>query len=219
MIGRTNAVIGGGNITKSVIIVTAPTGSTVTCTNDSAAKKACEKSGTWIFGGLDKGNWTIHSTLANGASFTKIVNVAEGENSYFVQVTYDLNLLSIPEAEWTTYLFSAAAEWQDDGSIKLTKNFSANGSRWTILTPLVDLTKYKTLKLALTHVSGNTSTTVMGITKQNEYDNAETVATTNVSESGEYTLDVSALNGDYYCGLYCLQNNSQIDLVTEFKLI
>lgn len=42
MIGKTNASVGGG-LNKSVIIVTAPTGSTVTCKTGSTTKTAAEK--------------------------------------------------------------------------------------------------------------------------------------------------------------------------------
>ena len=43
---------GGGN----ELIVTAPTGSTVTATKGSVTKTATEKSGTWTFKGLEAGN-------------------------------------------------------------------------------------------------------------------------------------------------------------------
>ena len=46
---------GGGN----ELIVTAPTGSTVTATKGSITKTATEKSGTWTFKGLEAGDWTV----------------------------------------------------------------------------------------------------------------------------------------------------------------
>lgn len=61
MIGRVNTG-GGGSPNKSTIIVTAPTGSTVTCKMGSITKTAPEKNGVWTFGGLDLGTWTITST-------------------------------------------------------------------------------------------------------------------------------------------------------------
>lgn len=76
MIGRTNAVIGGGNFTKSVIIVTAPTGSTVTCKSGSTTKTATEKNGTWTFTGIDNGTWTLTATLG-GQTTTATVNVTQ----------------------------------------------------------------------------------------------------------------------------------------------
>ena len=52
---------GGGN----ELIVTAPTGSTVTATKGSVTKTATEKNGTWTFKGLEAGNWTV--TAAKGS--------------------------------------------------------------------------------------------------------------------------------------------------------
>ena len=52
----------GGSPNKSTIIVTAPTGSTVTCKMGSITKTAPEKNGVWTFGGLDLGTWTLTAT-------------------------------------------------------------------------------------------------------------------------------------------------------------
>ena len=51
----------GGDFTKSVIIVTAPTGSTVTCTKGTTVKTATEKNGEWWFKGLEIGTWTLRA--------------------------------------------------------------------------------------------------------------------------------------------------------------
>ena len=62
---------GGGN----ELIVTAPTGSTVTATKGSITKTATEKSGTWTFKGLEAGNWTV--TAAKGSkSVSSVVTVS-----------------------------------------------------------------------------------------------------------------------------------------------
>lgn len=83
-IGRTNA--GGGGLNKSVIIVTAPTGSTVTCKMGTTTKTASEKSGTWTFTGLDNGTWTITATKS-GQTATKTVSITRLEVEY-VTITY-----------------------------------------------------------------------------------------------------------------------------------
>ena len=91
--GRTNA--GGGGFNKSVIIVTAPTGSTVTCTKGTTVKTATEKNGEWWFKGLDTGTWTVKATLS-GQTATQTVNVTQFDvyrvaMSYFkstIKVTY-----------------------------------------------------------------------------------------------------------------------------------
>ncbi len=91
MIGPTNAVIGGGNFTKSVILVTAPTGSTVTCRKGSTVKKAEEKNGTWIFGGLEAGEWMLVATSGNHSA-SKSLNV-DGVQAYSVTLNYGLYIV------------------------------------------------------------------------------------------------------------------------------
>lgn len=66
----------GGSPTKSVIIVTAPTGSTVTCTKGTTVKTATEKNGEWWFKNLDTGKWTLKATLS-GQTATQIVNITQ----------------------------------------------------------------------------------------------------------------------------------------------
>lgn len=93
-IGRTNAG-GGGSFNKSVIIVTAPTGSTVTCSKGEVTKTAPEKNGTWTFSGLEEGTWTVKATLS-GETATQTVNITQFDvyrvtMSYFeatIKVTY-----------------------------------------------------------------------------------------------------------------------------------
>ena len=92
--GRTNAG-GGGSFNKSVIIVTAPTGSTVTCFKGEVTKTASEKNGTWTFSGLEEGTWTLKATLS-GQTATQTVNITQFDvyrvtMSYFkstIKVTY-----------------------------------------------------------------------------------------------------------------------------------
>lgn len=72
MIGRVNTG-GGGSPNKSTIIVTAPTGSTVTCKMGSTTKTAPEKNGVWTFGGLDLGTWTITSTKGGDSATQDVV--------------------------------------------------------------------------------------------------------------------------------------------------
>lgn len=57
----------GGSPNKSTIIVTAPTGSTVTCKMGSTTKTATEKNGVWKFGGLDLGSGRLHPRRAETA--------------------------------------------------------------------------------------------------------------------------------------------------------
>lgn len=83
-IGRTNA--GGGGFNKSVIIVTAPTGSTVTATKGETVKTTTEKDGKWWFKNLDLGEWTLKATL-DDESATTTFNI-ERFGVYYVPMSF-----------------------------------------------------------------------------------------------------------------------------------
>ncbi len=58
----------GGN----ELIVTAPTGSTVTVTKGSVTKTVAEKDGTWTFKGLEDGDWTVTATYGNDSKSVSV---------------------------------------------------------------------------------------------------------------------------------------------------
>ena len=64
---------GGGN----ELIVTAPTGSTVTATKGSITKTATEKSGTWTFKGLEAGDWTVTAVKGSDSASSVVTVSAE----------------------------------------------------------------------------------------------------------------------------------------------
>lgn len=67
---------GGGGLNASAILVTAPTGSTVTCTKGGTTKTAVEKNGLWTFRGIENGEWTVKATKG-GQSTSQPVNVTQ----------------------------------------------------------------------------------------------------------------------------------------------
>ena len=91
----------GGSPNKSTIIVTAPTGSTVTCKMGSTTKTATEKNGVWTFGGLDLGTWTITSTKG-GDSATQDVAITRLTVEY-VTIVYRVT----PEFTYTCLLYTS----------------------------------------------------------------------------------------------------------------
>ena len=64
---------GGGN----ELIVTAPTGSTVTATKGSITKTATEKNGTWTFKGLEAGDWTVTAVKGSDSASSVVTVSAE----------------------------------------------------------------------------------------------------------------------------------------------
>lgn len=87
----------GGSVAmnKSIIIVTAPAGSAVTCSMGSTTKTAAEKNGTWTFSGLGFGIWTVKATL-DGQTATKSYTISRLEVVY-VTLVYN----QIPELSYT----------------------------------------------------------------------------------------------------------------------
>ena len=59
-------------VSGNELIVTAPTGSTVTVTKGSVTKTATEKDGTWTFKGLEDGDWTVTATYGNDSKSVSV---------------------------------------------------------------------------------------------------------------------------------------------------
>ena len=86
IIGNIGGQSGGGSLTKSILIVTAPTGSTVTVTKGDTTKTAMEKNGEWWFKNLENGEWTIRATLGGRNDAIKYTITQFGV--YRVRITY-----------------------------------------------------------------------------------------------------------------------------------
>ena len=85
MILNTHYAYGAG-VSGAVIVVTAPTGSTVTATLDGTVYNAQEVNGTWTFKVRKFGTYTINATLGNQTASTT-VNVTEA-TTYEVTLAY-----------------------------------------------------------------------------------------------------------------------------------
>lgn len=76
--------IGSGE--KAIIVVSAPTGSTVTATLGTTVLRTTEKNGVWTFNVRSFGVWTINATLGNESAQTT-VNVTQ-DTTYNVSLSY-----------------------------------------------------------------------------------------------------------------------------------
>ena len=129
-IGRTNAG-GGGSFNKSVIIVTAPTGSTVTCTKGTMVKTATEKNGEWWFKNLDIGTWTLKATLS-GQTATQTVNITQFD-VYRVTMSYFKATIIVTYPVGSICTCSKGDEVLTAGSTVGTKTFTVKSAGdWTI---------------------------------------------------------------------------------------
>ena len=89
MILNTHYAYGAG-VSGAVIVVTAPTGSTVTATLDGTVYTAQEVNGTWTFKVRKFGTYNVTATLGNQTANTT-VDVTE-KKTYDVALTYTLNV-------------------------------------------------------------------------------------------------------------------------------
>lgn len=89
MILNTHYAYGAG-VSGVVIVVTAPTGSTVTATLDGVVYTAQEVNGTWTFKVRKFGTYTVTATLGNQTASTT-VEVTE-KKTYEVALTYTLSV-------------------------------------------------------------------------------------------------------------------------------
>lgn len=103
----------GGGLSPR-IVVTAATGSTVTCTKGGTTLTATEVSGKWTFNLNDFGTWTVNATLG-GKSATKDVDVV------WAQV-YEVTLLFV----------DATLNNNDWETIKQVADASAGESYWAV---------------------------------------------------------------------------------------
>ena len=103
----------GGGLSPR-IVVTAATGSTVTCTKGGTTLTATEVSGKWTFNLNDFGTWTVSATLG-GKSATKDVDVV------WAQV-YEVTLLFV----------DATLNNNDGETIKQVADASAGANYWSV---------------------------------------------------------------------------------------
>lgn len=121
----------GGDFTKSVIIVTAPTGSTVTCTKGTVTKTAAERNGEWWFKGLEIGTWTLKATLG-GQTASRTVNITQFD-VYRIAMSYFAATIAV------TYPAGSTCTCSKDGEVLTAPNTSGSytfpvtsAGTWTI---------------------------------------------------------------------------------------
>ena len=113
----------GGGLSPR-IVVTAATGSTVTCTKGSTTLTATEVSGKWTFNLNDFGTWTVSATLGD-KSATKDVDVVWAQ---LYEVTLKYVSTTLNDNDWATIRDIAdASEGANYWSVGDTKQVTING--------------------------------------------------------------------------------------------
>ena len=128
--GRTNA--GGGGFNKSVIIVTAPTGSTVTCTKGTTVKTATEKNGEWWFKNLDIGTWTLRAEKDGEQPVTQKFEITEF-GVYRVHMSFFTATIKVTYPAGSTCTCSKGDEVLTAGGTSGVKTFTVTSAgTWVI---------------------------------------------------------------------------------------
>ena len=91
-------------LTTSILSVTAPAGSTVTCAKGEVIKNATEKNGKWWFWGLENGEWTVNATL-NGMEDSAVVSIESPgvyeANLYYIKIYGISRNTASSSPDWT----------------------------------------------------------------------------------------------------------------------
>lgn len=91
-------------LTTSILSVTAPAGSTVTCSRGEVIKNAIEKNGKWWFWGLENGEWTVNATL-NGMKDSTVVSIESPgvyeANLYYIKIYGISRNTTSSSPDWT----------------------------------------------------------------------------------------------------------------------
>lgn len=234
-----NTVSGSGNsisTTKGTIIVSAPTGSVVTCANGDVIKSATEQNGKWMFTGLDMGIWTVTASL-DGESKSEEVTLEQPSIEY-VTLEYKVYLYRNGVAEndditggWESKGLvhgdiggSAWTVTQYNGYTMLTQNASRGGGMYKTVNP-VDLTNVNTISfLGILEADGDTRDRICAfrvdsVIPANGNSGSAAEVSSNAGESQKvHKLDVSSLVGNYYIyftGQYSSCSVKIIDLYME----
>lgn len=114
---------GGADSNKSAIIVNAPTGSTVTCSNGTVTKTATEQSGVWTFKGCDIGTWTVTATKGSDKATETVTITKEGQLfNYYVTIAYRMT---------PAFTYTGDYETVDDNDSAIT-DFASWKGNWKI---------------------------------------------------------------------------------------
>lgn len=204
--------VGGGK--RGEIIVTAPTGSTVTCSKDGKVKTTAEENGVWTFKNLDYGTWTVTGTLGEETVSQEVVLGPES-------VTLDYRTWLYKDGDLMGYSWTAAAIGSGDvplaptvtnGEASLT--ITGKAQTWAegaaYISAPIDLTDRAFLGLELAAAPKNAYLQIWP-----EAPAAPSSVSYALSELVT-EADVSGLTGSHYIGIY-LNNRSGTSSNVEIK--
>ena len=200
---------GGGGMGKlfAAIGVEYPAGSECSCTNGTKTLKAKDTSGKWVFAIPEAGTWTVTATDGTNSKSVEVEISEQGQNekvvlSYWSGELYDSgNEYSNITGGFEQYGFPSTSV-SAGGSISKRESsiaMSVGGKGVSASTVnKIDLTDFNTLHV---NILSNTAEGNRGRLFVAS-DRTTTVSYVDIGGvTGEATLDVSDLNGEYYLGV------------------
>ena len=207
-----NMVGGGGEKLFAIISVTYPDGNICTCSNGTKTLKARDTSGKALFN-VSAGTWTVTATDGSRTTSKSVSITSEGQVEsvalYYVlylynkgyqdtDVTGGLKGYAYGSAKSGSTRVSPVVDYGDTYITVTSQTASNNTSASSLFTEnAIDITNYNNLKINITNRSGNANTIGFGITKTKK-DKYEYAAFLITDTTGEFSLDVSSIAGDYY---------------------
>lgn len=196
----------GGGGKRGEIIVTAPTGTTVTCSKGGKVKTAAEENGVWTFKNLEYGTWTVSGEL-DGDTVSIPVDVG-AEN-----VLVEFKTWLYKDGDLMGYTWTGAALGYNDvkraptiANGKTSLSISGYAQQWAegvaYITQPIDLTDRKTLGIEIAANSGGERLLIWkGVPTSMSSAYWESLSGLTAE------IDVSGLSGEHYIGIY-LNNRS-----------
>lgn len=202
----------GGVKLFAVISVTYPAGSVCTCTKGTKSYKAKNTSGLALFAVPEAGDWTVSCTDGTQTASQTVSITAEGQTKS-VDLAYTLYIFKAGEgAKVEYYAGHGSLASIDVGANKITMSY--NGSTGEVESCFrannkINLSNYATLYLDLKNSGSLSDHYRLGVYISTtaftwENINQESIASKGYPEITStrktYSLDISAMQGEYYVG-------------------
>ena len=208
----------GGGTPYAVIGVTYPSGSVCTCTNGTLTLTAKGTGGKAIFVIPAAGTWTVKA-VKGSKSKSKAVSITADGQVEAVTLAYEY---AIFDASGLNSAYSSGGDatvtvTTDSSGTKILKFPNGGGyNRMAYLTPAVDLTNYKTLKISGFATADRKFAVWKTVPDSNNAGMTASVVIKQGTSKSTYTIDVSSLSGSYYLGTqYATGDTTVYELVLE----
>lgn len=190
----------------AIIAVAYPSGSICTCSNGEKILKAPDTSGTWLCNVPNSGTWTVSAT--DGASTaTKSVEITASGQSESVTLSYALYLFNNGVVDGISWDKVKKDQW-NNGTVTINDTIelyagSYPGDNYFVVSGIgtaIDLSEFSTLKAHLVKDEGEGTAKIYIGTSALDGNISSTDIPLN-SANGIITVDISALEGDFFISL------------------